>query len=392
MAWSSEDRRKFLRALDETESRLLVLYRYLLYFLIVSVTVLAVLFYRSVAKDAFRDFLRLFGGILYLTFLAWAVGQLFAIRNRKSRESSGWNAPSPGDPKIAINFAKDPDTGARRFSFQFGSGPPPSNDSAKTMRIGFSASSLADDDKLDDAALAQAEAYVTSGADFDTVSRLLNPRYKDWSSPQQQVYRAYLQGQIELRKTSVPQMNQASPSASESGVPPEVAPFSLLEAETHKQRQPFFTLSDHDFCSLLCDPDRSFPDGVFLLTTHEVAGRVAHPSAGWPTFAPLFFAKVGSRGLMRRWLPSHLRRFPLKYKTWLASAESINPKRDRLVESHLSKNERWANRLIGKAAPAQSLHLRGTGARLRGRRPTVSDEGEPKRMAPKSEWDGRRWP
>ncbi len=243
MAWSSEDRRKFLRALDETESRLLVLYRYLLYFLIVSVTVLAVLFYRSVAKDAFRDFLRLFGGILYLTFLAWAVGQLFAIRNRKSRESSGWNAPSPGDPKIAINFAKDPDTGARRFSFQFGSGPPPSNDSAKTMRIGFSASSLADDDKLDDAALAQAEAYVTSGADFDTVSRLLNPRYKDWSSPQQQVYRAYLQGQIELRKTSVPQMNQTSPSASESGVPPEVAPFSLLEAETHKQRQPFFTLS-----------------------------------------------------------------------------------------------------------------------------------------------------
>src|SRR6266700_588516 len=147
MAWSSEDRRKFLRALDETESRLLVLYRYLLYFLIVSVTVLAVLFYRSVAKDAFRDFLRLFGGILYLTFLAWA-----------------------------------------------------------------------------------------------------------------------------------------------------------------------------------------------------------------------------------------------------ASAESINPKRDRLVESHLSKNERWANRLIGKAAPAQSLHLRGTGARLRGRRPTVSDDGEPKRMAPKSEWDGRRWP
>ncbi len=94
--------------------------------------------------------------------------------------------------------------------------------------------------------------------------------------------------------------------------------------------------------------------------------------------------------------------FPLKYKTWLASAESINPKRDRLVESHLSKNERWAtrlsknerwaNRLIGKAAHAQSLHLRGTDARLRGRRPTVSDEGEPQRMAPKLEWDGRQWP
>src|SRR6266487_2629859 len=248
MAWSSEDRRKFLRALDETESRLLVLYRYLLYFLIVSVTVLAVLFYRSVAKDAFRDFLRLFGGILYLTFLAWAVGQLFAIRNRKSRESSGWNAPSPGDPKIAINFAKDPDTGARRFSFQFGSGPPPSNDSAKTMRIGFSASSLADDDKLDDAALAQAEAYVTSGADFDTVSRLLNPRYKDWSSPQQQVYRAYLQGQIELRKTPTSQGNETFTSAlagesQAQKIPPEATPFPSSEAETPKSRQPLFTLA-----------------------------------------------------------------------------------------------------------------------------------------------------
>ena len=33
---------------------------------------------------------------------------------------------------------------------------------------------------------------------------------------------------------------------------------------------------------------------------------------------------------------------PLKYKTRVASSESINPKRDRLVESHLSKNERWA--------------------------------------------------
>ncbi len=37
-------------------------------------------------------------------------------------------------------------------------------------------------------------------------------------------------------------------------------------------------------------------------------------------------------------------RFQLTYNTWLASAESIDPKRDRLVEPHLSKDERWANR------------------------------------------------
>src|SRR5438105_13063041 len=104
MAWSPEDRRKFLSALDTTESRLLVFYKYLLYFLIVSVTLLAVAFHHSVAKDAFRDFLRLYGGILYLIFLAWAVGQLFAVRSRQSRGPSGWSAASSGDPQIGIRF------------------------------------------------------------------------------------------------------------------------------------------------------------------------------------------------------------------------------------------------------------------------------------------------
>jgi len=64
---------------------------------------------------------------------------------------------------------------------------------------------------------------------------------------------------------------------------------------------------------------------------------------GWHTFAS-FFAKVGAEDSCSAGLPSHLRRRPLKYKTWLASAESIDPKRDRLAESHLSKNERSATR------------------------------------------------
>ena len=217
MAWLPEDRRKFLHALDETESRLLVFYEYLLYFLIVAVTVLAFLFYRGVANDAFRDFLRIYGSILYLIFLAWAVGQLFVIRKRRSRPASGWNSPSPGDPKIAMDFSKDPNTGARRFSFQFGSGPQSTGKAPTTMRFGFSASSVADEDKLDDAALAQAEAYVEAGSGLDTICRLLNPRYQDWASPQQQVYRGYLQGEIELRKRSAPQMNVTA-------IPPFVTP------------------------------------------------------------------------------------------------------------------------------------------------------------------------
>jgi hypothetical protein len=99
-----------------------------------------------------------------------------------------------------VKFSKDPETGARGFSFNFGFGTPGSSSSTKTMRIGLSASSVADEDKLDDAALVQADAYVTAGSGLDMICRLLNPRYKDWSSPQQQVYRAYLENQLELQR------------------------------------------------------------------------------------------------------------------------------------------------------------------------------------------------
>jgi hypothetical protein len=146
-----------------------------------------------------------------------------------------------------MNFAKEPATGARKLSFQFGSGSP-SDHSAKTFDIGFSGSSLADEDKLDEASLAQTDAYVAAGAGLDFICRLLNPRYKDWSPPQQQVYRAYLQGQIELRKASTSQANDtfSSVPASErqtQNIPFEATSFSLPEGEAPMSRQPLFTLS-----------------------------------------------------------------------------------------------------------------------------------------------------
>src|SRR5207245_10576146 len=105
MAWSPEDRRKFLRGLDDTQSVLLIFYKYLLYLLIPSVTLLAALFFRSVSNDSFRDFLRIYGGILYLIFLAWPVGQLFAIRTSQSPGPSRCNTPSPADPTIHVQFS-----------------------------------------------------------------------------------------------------------------------------------------------------------------------------------------------------------------------------------------------------------------------------------------------
>jgi hypothetical protein len=62
---------------------------------------------------------------------------------------------------------------------------------------------------------------------------------------------------------------------------------------------------------------------------HGRRQRYTLAALGWwvAHLCAFVFAKVGSRGLMRRRLPSRPRQFPLKYKAWLASAESIDPKR-----------------------------------------------------------------
>jgi hypothetical protein len=45
-------------------------------------------------------------------------------------------------------------------------------------------------------------------------------------------------------------------------------------------------------------------------------------------------------------LPSLLGRFPLKHKTWLASAEFIDPKRDRLVNPTFQETKGGPSRLF----------------------------------------------
>jgi len=122
----------------------------------------------------------------------------------------------------------------------------------RTLALGHEPVSLdrpvAEEDKLDDTVLVQADAYVTAGSGLDMVCRLLNPRYKDWSSPQQQVYRAYLENQLELRRMAASQVDEtlASAPASETHAvqipPPETTSSHFPEAETPKSRQSLFAL------------------------------------------------------------------------------------------------------------------------------------------------------
>src|SRR3989442_5372444 len=109
MPWSPEERRQLGTELDEVQRRLKIVYRYCLYALILVVTGFAVVLFRAFAHDANGAFLNLYGGVAYLTFLAWAIGKLPALR------------PRPSDlPDVSASFGRDKATGAWEFSFHLG--------------------------------------------------------------------------------------------------------------------------------------------------------------------------------------------------------------------------------------------------------------------------------
>jgi len=109
MPWSPEERRQLGTELDEVQRRLKIVYRYCLYALILVVTGFAVVLFRAFAHDANGAFLNLYGGVAYLTFLAWAIGKLRGLR------------PRPSDlPDVSASFGRDKATGAWGLSFRLG--------------------------------------------------------------------------------------------------------------------------------------------------------------------------------------------------------------------------------------------------------------------------------
>src|SRR5438093_3922444 len=90
MPWTPEERRQLGTELEEIQRRLKIVYRYCLYALILVVTGFAVVLFRAFAHDVNRGFLNIYGGVAYLTFLAWAIGKLRALRPRP------WIPPASG--------------------------------------------------------------------------------------------------------------------------------------------------------------------------------------------------------------------------------------------------------------------------------------------------------
>lgn len=200
MAWTPQERRRFVQGLGEVDRGISTFYQYLLYGLLVAVTGFAFFLHRQFVNDAFHDFLDIFLGVLYLMFLVWALGTLLMLRRRiaASREPEPLGSPNPN---FQMKFGRDPETGATGFSLRLGANPPPDS-SPTSLHWGVSLSSVADEDKLDDDALARAERYRAEGRSLEEICQLLNSRYGNWGGSQQQVYRAYLKGMLESREAT----------------------------------------------------------------------------------------------------------------------------------------------------------------------------------------------
>jgi len=100
-------------------------------------------------------------GVMYVTFLIWAVGQLRAIQERENEE------------KLLL-----PGGGAAFFA--------------------------AAENRPDEVALAAAETYLSVGESLETICRFIEPRYADWTPTEKQAYRQGLRAALDERRSIPP--------------------------------------------------------------------------------------------------------------------------------------------------------------------------------------------
>ncbi len=79
-------RAQFVQRLDAVDRVATAVYEVLMYLAIAGMTGLAVFFYLVIRDDYWRDFLLIYGGVVYLIGMLWATGQLWWIRRRRAGE------------------------------------------------------------------------------------------------------------------------------------------------------------------------------------------------------------------------------------------------------------------------------------------------------------------
>jgi hypothetical protein len=139
------ERSEFVQRLDAVDRVATSVYEVMIYVAIAGMTGLAVFFYLVIRDDYWRDFLLLYGGVVYLIGMLWATGQLYWIRRRRA-----------GEPAKSIRSALSQLGSKMQFKVE--------TSEPQVFR-------------LDDAALERAAQHIASGGTLDEACALVVPQY-----------------------------------------------------------------------------------------------------------------------------------------------------------------------------------------------------------------------
>jgi hypothetical protein len=167
---SAGDRSEFIQRLDAVDRVATSVYEMLMYVVIAGITGLAMFFYLVAPDDGNRDFLLLYGGVLYLIGMLWATSQLYRMRRRRAGE---------------------PAKGIRSALSQLG---------AKIdVQVKTGESQVF---KLDDAALESVQHHLDGGGSVDEACALVVPQYAAMNRVMKAVLRKAVEAALAARRTA----------------------------------------------------------------------------------------------------------------------------------------------------------------------------------------------
>jgi hypothetical protein len=157
----------WLAKIDAVDRVVTSAYEIVIYVAIAGMTGLAVFFYLAIADDASRDFLLLYGGVVYLIGMLWASSQLYSVRRRRA-----------GGSGRSIRAALS----------QLGS--------KIEFKIETSEPQVFE---LDEAALDRAAQHMAAGGTIDEACARVAPQYAAMNGVMKAVFRKAVQAALEAR-------------------------------------------------------------------------------------------------------------------------------------------------------------------------------------------------
>lgn len=162
-----EDRRgQLLHNLDVVERGVSRFYVVLLGFIMAAITGIAVFFFVKLPDDGNRDFLIMYGGVVYLIGMLWAASQLFLTMRRLSPPADMWSGLRS---KINLSIQTAPQV-------QF----------------------------INNEALDRARQHMDGGGRIEEACALMDPKYLSMNGMMQKLFQAAVQAAVNERRKTQP--------------------------------------------------------------------------------------------------------------------------------------------------------------------------------------------